>query len=248
MIGEERVGADMKGVAQVDDSPPALFGWNPKKRVSELEAVPQSATGKPLEDHADVNLRLQSAFAAMARREESGLSDLYDATVSRVFGLALRITRNRDAAEDVVAEVFHQAWRNALRYDPQRGAALTWLLTICRSRAIDSLRRREQAESHPDPESLAGVSDGDPENDPQAVLAAMQRGSALHSALGTLAPIQRQLIGLAFFRGFSHQEAALHLDMPLGTVKTHVRKGLERLRAALGPNAGPHVFQSKASE
>jgi len=248
MIGEEKVGADMSGVAQVEETPPAFFGWSPKEHPIDLAAVPCPPFGNPIEGRSAIDLRLQAAIAAMARREEGGLRDLYDATVSRVFGVALRITRNRDAAEDVVAEVFHQVWRNALRYDPQRGAALTWLLTICRSRAIDSLRRREEAESHPDPESLVGIADHDPDNDPEAVLAATQRGTALHDALSSLTPIQRQLIGLAFFRGLSHQEAALHVDLPLGTVKSHVRKGLERLRAALGPDVGPHSFQSKVSE
>lgn len=248
MIGEEKVGADMNGVVQAEEGPPGFFGWSPKAKPLDVEAAPRPSAGKPVEGRSDIDLRLQAAVAAMARREEDGLRDLYDATVSRVFGLALRITRNRDAAEDVVAEVFHQVWRDALRYDPLRGAALTWLLTICRSRAIDSLRRREDAESHPDPESLIGIADHDPENDPEAVLAATQRGTALHDALSSLTPIQRQLIGLAFFRGLTHHEASLHLDIPLGTVKSHVRKGLERLRAALGHDAGLPSIPPQASE
>jgi len=233
MAVENKDGANMNGVAQAEGTSPAFFNWIPNEQRSKSLVAPGAPAGKPRDGRSDFDLRLELAIAAIARREEGGLRELYDATVARVFGLALRITRNRDAAEDVVAEVFHQVWRTALRYDPARGAALTWLLTMCRSRAIDYLRQRDQAESHPDPESLGEAANREAHNDVQDMLAAKRRGDALHRALETLTPIQRQLIGLAFFRGLSHQEAALHLDMPLGTVKTHVRKGLEQLRAAL---------------
>ena len=248
MNGKEKRGDNMNGISQALPARQLFAGWT----VADPDAAPTSVRtmegGKPAGGRSEFDLGLEAAIAAMARQEEQGLRDLYDATVSRVLGVALRITRNRDAAEDVVAEVFHQAWRNAQRYDPGRGAALTWLLNMCRSRAIDFLRRRDQAESHPDPETLAGVADVDLDNDPEALLAAVRRDSALHAALSSLTPVQRQLIGLAFFRGLSHQEAAAHVGMPLGTVKTHVRKGLERLRSALAIERAPNRSIDQISE
>ncbi|MEO8039928.1 MAG: sigma-70 family RNA polymerase sigma factor [Betaproteobacteria bacterium] len=176
---------------------------------------------------------LRTMIDDMRRREEAALRDFYDATIARVYGLALRITRTPESAEDVVAEVYHQVWRSADRFDAARGGVLTWLLTLCRSRAIDHLRRRDEAESHADPEALAapGIDDS---RDPQNLLLAVERHSALYDSLAQLIPIQRQLLALAFFRGLSHHEVAEHLGMPLGTVKTHIRKALEVLRRALG--------------
>jgi len=111
---------------------------------------------------------------------------------------------------------------------------LTWLLTLCRSRAIDHLRRRDEAEPHEHPEALAEA-ETDDNRDPQNLLLAVERHGVLHRAFEELAPVQRQLVALAFFRGLSHQEISDHLGMPLGTVKTHIRKALNALRAVLAP-------------
>lgn len=203
-------------------------------RVPVVPARPADGPGSPLWLEREAKLR--GAIEGMVRREEAALRTFYDATVARVYGLALRITRSPASAEDVVAEVFHQVWRNAARFDATRGAVLTWLLTLCRSRAIDHLRRRDEAELHEDPESLA-TGDPDHENDPQNLLLAVERDGALYRALEDLTPIQRQLVALAFFRGLSHQEIADHAGMPLGTVKTHIRKALEALRIVLAPES-----------
>lgn len=168
----------------------------------------------------------------MAKTDEAALSEFYDATLGRVYGLALRITGRADAAEDVVVEAYHQAWREARRYDPLRGRPLTWLLTLTRSRALDSLRRRDPADVHPEPETLADpvVTEG---TDPLDMLQAVERSSALHGALRHLIPIQRQLLALAFYRDLTHQEIATQADLPLGTVKSHIRKALLRLEEVL---------------
>ena len=149
-----------------------------------------------------------------------------------MYGLALRITRKPEAAEEVVADVYLQVWRKAATYDAARGRALTWLLTICHSRALDQLRRKDEAEAHPEPESLRPeLLEGD--NDPLDLLQAIENQSAVYAAMETLNPIQRQLIALAFFKGLSHQEAADQSGLPLGTVKTHIRRALEQLRQTL---------------
>lgn len=176
-------------------------------------------------------------LAAIAQQDESALAALYDATLGRVYGLALRITRKPEAAEEVVADVYLQVWRKAATYDAARGRALTWLLTICHSRALDQLRRKDEAEAHPEPEALRpDLHEGD--NDPLDLLQAIENQSVIYAALESLNPIQRQLIALAFFKGLSHQEAADQSGLPLGTVKTHIRRALEQLRQALQTDFG----------
>ena len=177
-------------------------------------------------------LRCRELLAAIAERDQGAMEGLYDITIGRAYGMALRITRRSDAAEDVVAEVYWQIWQQADRYDPQRGSALGWLLTICRSRALDHLRRRDKAELHPAPHELRPELDIDSEN-PQDLLSAVERDSVLHTALTGLSSQQRQLIALAFFRGLSHQEIADYTGMPLGSVKTQIRKALGALRNTL---------------
>lgn len=164
--------------------------------------------------------------------DESALADLYDATAGHAYALALRITRNAQDAEDVLEETYFQIWRRADQYDAQRGRVLAWVLTICRSRALDLLRRHDHAELHADPGSLSDQSD-EQAADPQQLVAMFQRDSAVHAALEQLTSVQQQLIALAFLRDMSHQQIAEHLTMPLGTVKTHIRKALTALQGLL---------------
>jgi RNA polymerase sigma factor (sigma-70 family) len=176
---------------------------------------------------------LVALIVAIAKGDEQALGSFYDATVSRVFGLALRIVRRRDAAEEVAEDVFIQVWQQANRFDAGRGKPLAWLLTICRSRALDFLRREDEAFSHPEPETLV-AEPHDERADPQDILLATERNSRLYAILETLLPVQRQLLALAFFRGLTHQEIADHTQLPLGTVKSHVRKALDKMRELLG--------------
>ena len=170
-------------------------------------------------------------LASIARRDESALAAFYDATISRVYGLALRITRQPESAAEVVSDVYFQVWREADRYDTGRGNVIAWLMTICRSRALDLLRRADEAETHPEPESL--LPETAEQETAQDLLVATQQHAALHGALARLEPLQRQLIALAFFRGMSHQEIAVHARLPLGSVKTQIRKALAVLRECL---------------
>jgi RNA polymerase sigma factor (sigma-70 family) len=176
---------------------------------------------------------LRSCIAAVGRGDEAAFGALYDATLGRVYGLALRITRNAQSAEEVAEDAYWQVWRQALRFDPARGNAMAWLLTIVRSRALDSLRRDDEATAHPEPETLIAA-DAAPEGDPQDLLAATQRDRALHAALATLEPLPRQLLALAFFRGLTHEEIAAQTVLPLGTVKSHIRRALTTLKGRLG--------------
>jgi RNA polymerase sigma-70 factor, ECF subfamily len=181
---------------------------------------------------------LTALLERIARQDEGALEALYEATAGRVYGMALRILRNAENAEEATEEVFFQVWRQAARFDPARGRPLGWLLTLARSRALDQLRRRDEAVSHPEPETLhpeepEGEADS---RDPQDLLAATRAYRSLHLALAALEPLPRQMVALAFFRGLTHEEIANHTALPLGTVKSHIRRALAVLRAALTPN------------
>jgi RNA polymerase sigma-70 factor (ECF subfamily) len=179
---------------------------------------------------------LAALLARMASGDETALGAFYDATMPRVYGLAVRICGNFATAEEIAADVYHQCWTGAARYDAARSRVMTWLLMICRSRAIDAVRSRDPAVAHEAPERLVEDDDERPrERDPQDLLDLMQSGTAVHAALAQLSPVQRQMIGLAFFRGLSHQEIAAHSRLPLGTVKAHIRRALELLRDSLAP-------------
>ncbi|MBP6095429.1 MAG: sigma-70 family RNA polymerase sigma factor [Methyloversatilis sp.] len=180
---------------------------------------------------------LRALIARMGDGDEAALGQLYDRTSRRVYGFALRVTRSPEMAEEVVEEVFWQAWRQALRFDPARGNPMAWLMTMTRSRALDALRRIDDAELHPEPETLMAAETacgGDPQN----LLEAVQRHHALHAALESLDALPRQLLSLAFFRGLTHEEIALQSSLPLGTVKSHIRRALTALGKVLPPDMG----------
>lgn len=186
---------------------------------------------------AQLNEELNAACSIwlrdIARGNEAALAAMYEAALGKCYALALRITRTRESAEEVVCDTFMQVWRDAARYDPTRGQPLAWLLNICRSRAIDHLRQRDRAELHEDPASLSGV-EAAQEEDPLHLALALEAGGVVRQAIARLPRISQQLLALAFYRGLSHQEIAEHLGMPLGTVKTHLRRAQEVLRAAVG--------------
>ncbi len=174
-------------------------------------------------------------IASVADGNEAALASLYDATSPRVYGLVLRIVGDRDLAQEVTLDVYHQAWREARRFATERGSPETWLLTIARSRAIDRLRsvepRRRREVAFADSFDPAGPADepavsGEREEDRRQV----------RSAIAQLPQEQRRAIELAFFQGFTHREISERLGEPLGTVKTRVRLGMLKLRTLLEPN------------
>jgi RNA polymerase sigma factor (sigma-70 family) len=173
---------------------------------------------------------------AMANGDELALGYLYDATLGKVYGLALRITGKPESAEEVVSDVYLQAYREAARFDAQRGVVLAWLMMLTRSRALDHLRRRDLAESHPEPDSLHPERHIG-ENDPLDGLLELEGHARLRAALEELAPLQREMLSLAFFRDLSHQQIAGYTGIPLGTVKSHIRRALEKLKPLLVSDA-----------
>jgi RNA polymerase sigma-70 factor (ECF subfamily) len=176
---------------------------------------------------------LAALVAGVAAGEQRALERFYRLTVGRVFGLALRIVRCRATAEEVAEDVYVQIWHSAATYDARRGAPLGWALTICRSRAIDALRRADSAIVDADPtERLDAITQHGPGL--QDLLQATQDNTALHAAVARLVPEQRQVVALAFFRGLTHAEISQAAELPLGTVKSHIRRGLAALREELG--------------
>ena len=174
---------------------------------------------------------LAALLHAASNRDEAALGKLYDLTAGKLFGLARTILGNAADAEEVVCDSYVQAWQSASRFDSARGSVLAWLLMICRSRALDLLRqRRSRTAAENAATSLAEEAN---EPAPEDLLRQIQEGTAVHRALEQLTPLRRQLVALAFFRGLSHQEIATAMRLPVGTVKSHLRRSLQGLRAVL---------------
>jgi RNA polymerase sigma-70 factor (ECF subfamily) len=191
------------------------------------EPGPVPAAHDPAEDEL-----LCALVARISRADQRALAELYDITVRRVYGLARGITHNLQCAEEVTEDVYWQVWRQALRFDRRRGSVMAWLLTLARSRGLDHLRRRDPATSHPEPETLVH-DDGDAQANPSDRMATAERDRQLLGALEQLEPLPRQLLSLAFYRGLTHDEIAQQTRLPLGTVKSHLRRALSNLRGLL---------------
>lgn len=182
-------------------------------------------------DSSTADEQLAAWVRRMALGDEAALGFLYDATLSKVYSLALKITGNRAWAQDVTTEIYWQAWREAVRFDAQRGVAMAWLLMMTRSRALDLMRKQDDAISHPEPTLL--VTEHATDTNPLSDLLTNENNSALKSAITTLSPIQRQMIALAFYKDLSHQEISDATGLPLGTVKSHLRRAQDTLKTSL---------------
>ena len=158
---------------------------------------------------------------------------IYNATSPMLMALSLRILRNREDAEEAMLDVYSKAWQSAHLYDPHRGSVTAWLMIMMRTTAIDRLRSRASREWHV--EALDQAS-GDPFAqlpDPESLSVSAQRRSRIRTALAELPHEQREILEIAYFEGLSHSELSARLNIPLGTAKTRVRRGLERLRSQL---------------
>jgi RNA polymerase sigma-70 factor, ECF subfamily len=174
-------------------------------------------------------LEWETLVRAIAAGDQLALHALYERTHRIVFTLMMRITANREAAEELTIDVFHDVWRRASRYDPANGTVLGWIMNQARSRAIDRLRfdsrKKRNADDNVQPLTELAA-------DPHDVLELREQGESLHAALALLTPDERQAIETTFFAGLTHAEAAARLNLPLGTIKTRIRSGLHKLRQA----------------
>ena len=171
----------------------------------------------------------------VALRDEAALRSLYELTSPRLFGLAIRVLRRREAAEDVLQEAFLTVWRTAPDYRASLSPPLAWLGLIVRSRSLDALRKHVSSRSDRTQEldeSLGQALESD-SPDPMDAADASEQALALHQCLGKLDHRQREVVSLAYLRDLSHGELASQLALPLGTVKTWIRRGLEQLRGCM---------------
>ncbi len=178
---------------------------------------------------------------ATAAGDATALKRLYDATAPRLYGLALQVLRQPELAQDSVQEAFLQVWRSAGDYRASLSPPLAWLGLIVRSRALDQLRRRKSARADKTVPLHEGDDDGpglldhlaDPAAGPQEQLAQSQLARTLHHCLEKLGDKQRQVVTLAYLKDLSHSEMAEQLAVPLGTVKSWARRGLEQLKTCV---------------
>ncbi len=173
---------------------------------------------------SSMNVAARDLVRRLAAQDQSALVEFYDRFAPLVNALALRILRDSSDAEDVVQEVFLQAWRQADRFDPSRGSPEAWLCTIARTRSIDRLRRR--AARREEPAETAPPTTGAPHN---------EEALAVRKAIAQLSDDQRRALELAYYEGLTQTEIATRLGEPLGTIKTRIRTAMIRLREALGP-------------
>src|ERR1044071_1876378 len=169
---------------------------------------------------------------AVSAGDQGALHSIYEQTHRIVFTLIVRITANREMAEELTLDVFYDVWRKASTYDPANGSVIGWIMNQARSRAIDRLRfdqRKKRVNTYPD--SLRHTTDI---VDPQQAYLFEEQSRLLRSALDVLTPEERDTIESAFFSELTYEEAARKLNQPLGTVKTRIRSGLRKLRNALG--------------
>ncbi|MES0875412.1 sigma-70 family RNA polymerase sigma factor [Sinimarinibacterium thermocellulolyticum] len=180
--------------------------------------------------------QLARLLSATANQDQIAFHRLYDATSAHLFGLLLRILRRRDWAEEALQDCFLKIWQKADTYSPDKGAPLTWLMTIARYRALDLLRmKRPEVELPEDGEDASmRFADDSSTMDPEAGAVAHEGMGRLAECMKALQAEQRRSVLLAYYEGYTHQELARHLQAPLGTVKSWVRRGLQRLRECLG--------------
>jgi RNA polymerase sigma-70 factor (ECF subfamily) len=177
---------------------------------------------------------LSDLLSRCALRDQRAFAELYRLSSAKLFAVAVRITRRRDWAEEVLQESFVNIWNHAAGYSPGRSAPMTWMTAIVRNRALDLLRRPREVELGEEHEELvASIPDDAP--GPEELLRRSKDAGALADCMKQLTGEQQKSIALAFFYGLSHAELAQKMQKPLGTVKTWVRRGLERLKDCLEP-------------
>ncbi|HEY2628340.1 MAG TPA: sigma-70 family RNA polymerase sigma factor [Usitatibacter sp.] len=179
---------------------------------------------------AEDTAHLQSLLARSALGDRNAFAELYRATSSKLFAVSLRIVRERPLAEEALQDSFVNIWRRSSDYAAGKSAPLTWMAAIVRNRSLDIVRRSREL---PDIDDQLAVNLVDESAAPARDAEAREQAHTIQQCLEELDAEQRQTIALAFFHGLTHSELASHLRKPLGTVKTHVRRGLAKLRDCL---------------
>jgi RNA polymerase sigma-70 factor (ECF subfamily) len=175
---------------------------------------------------------LNELLSLAADGDRQAFSQLYDQCSSRVFGLVRRLLKDAAQSEEVTQEIFLEVWQSAKRYDPNKGSAIAWILTMSHRRAVDRVRA---SQSSRDRDQKIGLRDLETEYDSVSESVEIRiENERVKDALERLTELQRQAVTLAYYGGYSHSEVAEMLKVPIGTVKTRLRDGMIRLRDELG--------------
>lgn len=193
-------------------------------------------SGSPAEPGGAGAPEVATLLRRAARGDTEAFAQVYDATAGRVYGLALRVVRDPAQAEEVAQEAFCEIWRTASRFDPDKGSAIGWMLTLTHRAAVDRVRsaeassRRDTRYHQQNPAEVPSAAHDTTAESAEASWEARR----VRGALTELTEVQREAIELAYFGGYTHTEVASLLDLPVGTAKTRIRDGLIRLRDHLG--------------
>jgi RNA polymerase sigma-70 factor (ECF subfamily) len=175
---------------------------------------------------------LGALLTRVARGDQAAFESVYDRMAGPVYGLVLKVLRDPAQSEEVAQEVLLEVWRNASRFDPQRGAATSWILTIAHRRAVD--RVRSETTSADRERRSATVAEPPPSDEVAETVTASLEAERVRHCLAGLTDLQREAVTLAFYQGYSYSQVAVLLGIALGTIKTRIRDGLIRLRDCLG--------------
>ena len=185
----------------------------------------------PMQAPNALNERLATLLAQAGLGNRAAFAELYEATKSKLFAVSLRIVRERHIAEEVLQDSFVNIWNNATKYAVAQSAPMTWMTAIVRNRSLDIVRRPFLEVQDEDDFFAINMQDERPGPDDQLI--ARRDQVKIERCIKGLDGEQQQTISLAFFQGLSHSEVASHLGKPLGTVKTHIRRGLLKLKGCL---------------
>ena len=182
---------------------------------------------------------MQQDLARVALGDRAAFARVYQATSAHLLGVALRILKRRDVAEDVLQEAFVSVWHHAGSYQAATSQPMTWLISIVRNRALDVVRSAASRHETAFPQADGGdpVETPDAGPGPLGLLTAAFDAMAIRGCMETLDASHRQCLALAYYQGMSHSEVAAHLRAPLGSVKAWVRRGLERLKQCVEARA-----------
>lgn len=172
-------------------------------------------------------------LSATAQGDQKAFAELYRTTAGKLYAISYQMLQRRDWAEDVVQEAFVRIWHSAGDYQQEKGTVLTWMISIARYRALDILRSPQARTRNTSPEDDESATAGDDADSPESTLLQKRERVRIDECMDHLGEDQRQAIQLAYFRGYTHGEVCLHLDTPLGSVKSWIRRGLERLKRCL---------------
>jgi len=200
--------------------------------VDPIRPVGQGAPSAEGAPSAGAAAELGDLLRRSSRGDQAAFAELYDATSRRAYGLAVRVVRDPAQAEEVTQEAYLEVWRIASRFDPARGSALSWLLTIVHRKAVDRVRSAEAA-TRRDQTYQQRNQPVDHDATAEAAEASLE-AHRVRGALAHLTEVQREALELAYFGGYTHTEVATMLELPVGTAKTRIRDGLIRLRDAMG--------------